>query len=488
MTESLKLKTLYGVSFVFLALNILFIINEIYWFSLVPLVCILLLLSIFSVDKLLLFIVFCTPFAINLQHLNFGLGVSLPTEPLMFGLMVLFFIKLFTLGGFDKKILKHPITIAIIVNMVWIGLTSITSQLPLVSFKFFISRLWFIITFYFLATQLFKDYKNIKRFIWLYSIPLVGVIIYTTVRHASLGFTEKAAHWVMSPFFNDHTAYAAVIAMFIPIIFSFLYNKHYFFYIRLLSFVVLLIFFIAIVLSYTRAAWISLVVAFFVYLLFLFKIKFRTILFTAFTFLALFFIFRTQILQQLEKNNQDSSNDYASHVKSMTNISTDASNLERINRWKCAMRMFEQKPVFGWGPGTYSFKYAPFQRAEDKTIISTNAGDGGNAHSEYIGPLAESGIVGSLSFITIIITFIYKAVKLYDSSKNKEIRLVIMGVLLGLITYVVHGALNNFLDTDKASVPFWGFIAIITALEVYHKDKSETDSSLHSATEQSDIV
>jgi hypothetical protein len=35
-----------------------------------------------------------------------------------------------------------------------------------------------------------------------------------------------------------------------------------------------------------------------------------------------------------------------------------------------------------------------------------------------------------------------------------------------LITYFVHGALNNFLDTDKASVPFWGFAAFIIAADL----------------------
>jgi hypothetical protein len=40
-------------------------------------------------------------------------------------------------------------------------------------------------------------------------------------------------------------------------------------------------------------------------------------------------------------------------------------------------------------------------------------------------------------------------------------------VILGLITYYIHGILNNFLDTDKASAPFWGYTAIIVALDIY---------------------
>ena len=102
---------------------------------------------------------------------------------------------------------------------------------------------------------------------------------------------------------------------------------------------------------------------------------------------GLFLAFQNQIIDALEKNNQDASGDLVENVQSITNISTDASNLERINRWQSAFRLFNERPVFGWGPGTYQFVYAPYQMSKEKTIISTNAGDGGNAHSEYFGPL-----------------------------------------------------------------------------------------------------
>ena len=45
--------------------------------------------------------------------------------------------------------------------------------------------------------------------------------------------------------------------------------------------------------------------------------------------------------------------------------------------------------------------------------------------------------------------------------------------LLGLVTYFSHGVLNNFLDTDKLSVPFWGFVAVIVSLDVYGKKTSK---------------
>ena len=58
------------------------------------------------------------------------------------------------------------------------------------------------------------------RFVYTYAAALAIVICYTTVVHARFNFDEKAADWVVSPFYNDHTAYGAALAMFIPVMVS----------------------------------------------------------------------------------------------------------------------------------------------------------------------------------------------------------------------------------------------------------------------------
>ena len=204
------------------------------------------------------------------------------------------------------------------------------------------------------------------------------------------------------------------------------------------------------------------------------KIKIKWVLLTSVIFISLFFLLRSEIIMKLEKNKQDTSDNLVEHIQSMSNISTDASNLERINRWEAAFRMFKERPFWGFGPGTYQFSYAPYQYSYERTIISTNAGNRGNAHSEYIGPLAESGVIGLLSVLAIAFTVIFTALQIYWNTKDKKIKLLVFIALLSLVTYYTHGFLNNFLDTDKASVPFWGFIAMIVALDVYHLKKDET--------------
>ena len=103
-------------------------------------------MAFFRLDQLMWFIVFSTPLSINLEELDIGgVGMYVPTEPLMFGVMLLFFFRLLLEKNFDSKIIKHPITLAIFVNLVWIAITSLTSEMPVVSLKFLLARVWFVV-------------------------------------------------------------------------------------------------------------------------------------------------------------------------------------------------------------------------------------------------------------------------------------------------------------------------------------------------------
>ncbi|MCC7231656.1 MAG: O-antigen ligase family protein [Bacteroidia bacterium] len=458
----------YGLSLSFLACSLFFITREMYWLAAFPVFVAITYLAIFSIDTLLFIIAGATPLAVLINRESSGPALSLPTEPLLFGVMVIFILKVVFEGGFDKRIIRHPVSLVIFFQLIWMFITSITSTMPLVSFKHLLSQMWFILPFYFLATQLFRKFRNIEKFIWIYSISLLIVITYTIIRHAQNAWTQKSAHWVMAPFYNDHTAYAAAIALFIPVFILLSRDNTSGFRQRMLSLITFICLSIAMILSYTRASWLSLVIAFVVYLIYRLRIRFSIVAILGGSMLTIFLMFQSDIFIKLERNRQDSATDFNKHLQSISNISTDASNLERINRWHSAIRMWEEKPFLGWGPGTYQFNYAPFQKASEMTIISTNAGNMGNAHSEYLGPLSEQGVFGMLAVVLLIITVFYRVTVMYSHSKDRKLRTMALGITLGLVTYFIHGIMNNFLDTDKLSIPVWAFIAAIVAMDVYH--------------------
>ncbi|AHW61540.1 hypothetical protein FH5T_03525 [Draconibacterium orientale] len=456
--------------------------------NVLPLVFVVILLAVFSFDKLVFLIAFLAPLSIPLREYLPGIGFDMyiPTEPLLFGLLLLFILKVIQERQFDRKILLHPVSLAVYLNLFWILITSVTSTMPLVSFKFLLMRIWFVVGLYLLTAKIFKDGKNMEKYVWLYVIPLMLVIFYSTYRHLGYGLWDKqAAHFVVSPFYRDHTSYGAATAIYIPFLVMFILSKSYSKNIRLLAAGALAAVTLGFLLSYSRAAWLSIIVAFGVWSIIKLRIRFKPLFITLITIIGLFLAFQSQILMKLEQNSEESSANMMTHISSMSNISSDASNLERINRWSCAVRMFADKPVVGYGPGTYMFKYARYQLSKDRTIISTNSADGGNAHSEYLGPMAESGVLGLATYLLIIILVIYTAVNTYTRLTDYRLRSIVLAALVGLVTYYIHGFLNNFLDTDKISVPFWGFTAMIVAIDILSR-KQEKDTEPKQLTE-SDI-
>lgn len=461
----------------FAAVNGILIWQEFFWLPALPVLIGIILLAVLSLDQFVILIAFVTPLSVNLEDEGIGVALSLPSEPMIITAMMLFVLKFLLDGKYDYRTLKHPLTIAIILQIAWMFITSVSSSLPIVSFKFLISRIWFVATFYFLGVEVFRKRENIFRFVWAHIFGLLCVIGYTTYVHWTWAFEKDPAHWVMSPFYHDHTAYGMILALFIPVVAGLTFFNRMSLFTKILIFGVFISYIIGFRLSNSRAAWLSLVIAIGVYFLYRFRIKWYLVVIIGIVGIFGFMTIQEQLFISLGRNKQDSSENLDEQIQSMSNISTDASNLERINRWNSAIGMWEERPILGFGPGTYKFEYAAFQHAKDKTVITTNAGNRGTAHSEYLLPLSEQGILGPLWFVFVILTTIWTIGKVYYGNADPALRRLGLWLGLGLITYWIHGFLNNFLDLDKASVPYWGFTAILVAIHLYHS-QNKIQSSL----------
>lgn len=440
-----------------------------------PIVLLFIYLAIFETEKFFLSIAFLTPLSVNIEEYTDSFGLFLPTEPLLFGLMIFFLFLQIRIPFLDKRIWKNPIVICVLMYLFWLIITSITSTDPIVSFKSILARLWFIIPLLIFGTHFFKKHENRVVFLWLFIVSCSLVVCFTLIHHSIYGFGEEEGHWVMWPFFKDHTIYGATVALCLPISLALLNQKGS----PPLSKAVLIllnsILITGLIFSYTRAAWLSVFCAGIIGLLVYFRVNFKLLLGLG---LALGFIIYAQwdnIQLVLAKNKHEHTTEaFEEKIQSAANVTTDASNLERINRWDCAYQMFKKRPVLGFGPGTYAFEYAPFQDPENLTIISTNFGDMGNAHSEYLSALSESGFIGLLLFISIVASIFTCAIKLYykTPSHENDIKLLIMGIIISLSTYFIHAFLNNYLDTDKAAVPIWAMCAMIIAMSLKANDQS----------------
>ena len=471
----------YLVSLGFILVFCYLLTKDNYYLAALPAGILIILIAIYRFQWLFWIVLFFVPLSIPLKEFTSDLDINmfLPTEPILVGMMVVFILRLALDGGYDRAVLRHPVTRIILLQLVWIVITTVTSTMPMVSFKFLLSRLWFLAVFYFIAIQFFRDNPiNIRKYLWTLLVSLAGIVVVITLKHISIGlFDQKASNPAVDPFFNDHTLYGAIMALFLPVAAGYVIRSPFKPLMKTVALAVTTLLITGLVFSYARAAWVSLVAGIGAMLIIVFRISGKAVILGIAGLFIVFLVFGKSILMSMEGNDTESSDNLTEHVQSISNITTDASNLERLNRWSCALRMFADKPVFGFGPGTYMFQYAPFQKASQKTIISTNAADGGNSHSEYLGPLSEMGFIGALLMLILVIYAIVTGVRVYHAQTDPEMKMVALAIVVGLVTYFVHGVMNNFLDTDKASAGVWGFLAILVVMDLKQGRRAESKVS-----------
>jgi len=219
--------------------------------------------------------------------------------------------------------------------------------------------------------------------------------------------------------------------------------------------------------AFSRAAWLSLVAAGFLAFLMRFKVRPAFVLGMVVLASIVLFLFQEPIMMRMQQNESISNKgDVTEHIGSGTNLESDATNLERLNRWFCAWQMFLDKPIHGFGPGTYQFQYGPYQTSTSKTYISTNYGDRGNAHSEYLTYLSEQGLPGILIFIVWVCYTVAMGMRLVYQTRDPVARYLAFGALLGLSSFFLHGLFNTFIDQDKMAGLGFSAMALLVVLDI----------------------
>lgn len=438
------------------------------------------LLSLLSIGLLLLYsilyytryaflaLAFLAPLSVNIEEYVDGFGLFLPTEPILAALLALAVFLQLRKPFVPAYIYRHPLFVTASLYLVWLFISSLPSSDVVTSLKFFVARCWLMVPLLIFGGMIFKHTVNVRAFIWLFVTGMTLAGTYTLMHHAQYGFGEEEGHWVMWPFFKDHTIYGAAVAMGFVLSIGLYFSKKFPPLTQATLTIMIVILAIALYFSYTRAAWLSIVGAAGIGVVIYFRVRWTYLLALAGVAGIVLILSWDRIQMELARNKYEhTTENFSERLQSATNVTTDASNLERLNRWSCAWEMFKERPHFGFGPGTYAFEYARFQHSENITIISTNFGDAGNAHSEFLGPLSETGWPGLLTVIALIFTIFYSGIQLYYRLPNElsELKTLVFFGVLAISTYFIHGLLNNYLDTDKAAVPIWGMGAIFIALQ-----------------------
>ncbi len=420
----------------------------------------------------------CLPLSMEYEFPN-GLATDLPTEPIMFGLMLIYLvIRSNQKSNTDVLFWRHPITLLILLAFFWECITAIHAEIVIRAVKQCAAKFWYICTFYFLASHLVRSERALRKIFWcLFSTMLFGVIV-TLVRHGLKGFTFKEVNYVMQPFFRNHVMYASIIVVIFPLVWLALgwYQKKSL--TRFLLYIGGFILLLGVQFAYTRGAYIALVGA----LGFYFVVKYRlTAWVLGLSVLSSIIFFKGLIDDNHFMGYAPRYERAVTHYKfenlvAATAKGEDVSTMERVYRWVAGFRMVAEKPFLGFGAGNFYTSYRPYTVTRFKTYVSKNE-EQSTVHCYFLLLGIEQGIPAVLIFTALLFVAFIRGERIYHSTDDKMIKRIAMTMLLIQIIILQLILINDLIETDKIGGLFYLSLAVIAILDVHYFQTSQYSNS-----------
>lgn len=152
----------------------------------------------------------------------------------------------------------------------------------------------------------------------------------------------------------------------------------------------------------------------------------------------------------------------------------------RMITWDGVMEMAAQKPIFGWGAGSFKTIYPKFRRPEIFYIENIHNNETAHAENEYLEVLAEGGAAGLtlfLIFIFSVFASVYRKLKSFSGAapqgRAPPESYTLFACACALFVILVH----SFFDIDMrlASTAFFYslFISVILYLSKPYEEDAE---------------
>jgi O-antigen ligase len=484
LTEDLPLKHVSGRLIAIIAAAVLAVVGvgigtESWWLAGLPFGLALVWVTIIHFKSIYFLLMASIPLSTEME-LPGGFGTDFFSEPLMWLLTLAGGLWLIRHGSrVDGRFLRHPITLVLLVHLVWTAITVIFSEDFGVSFKFFLAKGWYVAVFFFLTGRFLGKEEDIKKMIWWFFIPLVLTVLIILFRHSGKGFSFETINSVLSPFYRNHVMYACIMAVFIPFIWyaTYWYNRWSLLWWILVAGIIVLL--VGINFAYTRAAYGALVASVVVSIVVKLRAMRLALLFTTLLF-GLFIAFVSYkdnwLLFAPDYERTVTHTRFESLLEATTRLE-DISLMERVYRWVAASQMIKEKPFMGFGPGNFYFFYKNYTVNSFRTYVSDNPERSG-MHNYYLMIAVEQGLPGVFLFIGLCFFTMIQGQRIYKAQQDLWKRRMALAALLCFVLIIVLMLMNDLVETDKIGSLFFISLAILVNMDINARNVSTGSDNL----------
>ena len=319
----------------------------------------------------------------------------------------------------------------------------IFSYNPLQSAKYFCDIWLYRLLPLFAITLVAKNYHILEKivvgFIAAEAVECL-VVIYQTV----MGITNRPGG------FGNHPMHlAGILAVVIPIAFVIVLDKNFNSKLRHICMVLLPILLVGAVAGRSRGLWLTLLLVL-PFVCYKYLLENKKLLFVAVSILAVLFgVFWTT---PKLKNR----------VASITNVTTDGSNIGRLSVWESSINMIKDHPVTGVGLRQFKRQY------DEKYDLKRVKFNLPHSHNNFLQIFAEAGVIGLLGFLAFNIFVLWS--NFIDWVKNKNpYSLLLFALWAGFTGF---GMIDATIYGSSASKTIWLLTGFLLALKVLKKNTS----------------
>lgn len=474
--------------FAFLSFTLLFITVVLfaytgkYFILVAPLGFLFVLLMMLNWKLAYWILLFSIPFAIDLDLAGGSLSTSVPDEPIVWLFLLLFAL----IWARRPSILpewwwRNPIVLVVTLQFVWTLVAVGFSTEPLFSIKFLIAKIWMLVSFFIIPLFIFRDKKDFKTAFMVLLVPLVLTMLIILYRHSRIGFSFIKIQRAIDPLYYNHVDYSTIMSMFFPLLFmaySLCKGK---WLLRNTIIFLIIFFFVAIYLTYARAAMVAVVFSLIIYLSIRLRLV-KLVLPVFYGLVAVLLVFmisnKEYMLYRPNFNETYMHKTFTEHMIA-TIRGRDMSSMERIYRWIAGVRMSTDRPITGYGPNAFYYNYKPYAVTSFRTYVSRNT-EKSTTHNYFLFMLVEQGWPAMLLYAILMMLLFAQAQKIYYRFHDRFYKKVTLGIAMLIAAAFINNFFSELYETHKVGALFYIAVALLVVLDKKSRDEEKTRSTVAS--------
>lgn len=416
-------------------------------------------------------------FSISFDQIFVPVGFSLKLHMIIF---LSVFITLLLSAATKRKMPKLPpkyLTIPLVILFIFSLLSYFSAADKFITIRFLGALVYayavFIIT-YVLVTDKANAVNSLLALFGSAIISSVVALYQYTAFYFGIDFYAQTnilnpGNFARPKGFFDHTNFLANFFLTaIPISLArFLWDKHK----NIINIILISIPITALIVTFSRGAYISIIIAVVIILIFLFN-RNQAFLFVkkgamivlvsgVFLWLLLFVIGPLRTGYKPAEDIGKSQRDLLAYRANSSFDPQAITNIERIQIWRAGTKMLKDYWLTGVGLENFRLVYHKYKLPEAvRSQVS--------AHNTYFQLLLETGIFGFLSFAGFVLALAFNALKAILRAKDLVLRSLLIGGLAALVAVTLQNLTNSVFYYAHTWF-LYGFVAALTSINLSKK-------------------